>query len=208
MSDDLATALVDLEADKVFELVRSRAEAGEDPNAIVDDCRRGMATVGNLFNDGEYFLAELVLSGRIFKNVFEILKPYLASAAPREPLGTVVLATLKGDIHDLGKDILATLLEAAGFTVHNLGVDVPVETLVDKVREIRPGFVGLSVLITTVFGSMKQATDRLSEEGLRDSVKLMIGGGVTTPQLKDYLQADFQTCDAMEGVEYCVGNAA
>ncbi len=116
----------------------------------------------------------------------------------------MVLATPKGDIHDLGKDIFATLLEGQGLEVYNLGVDADPSLVVEKVREVKPDFVGFSALITTAFKSMKITTDMLEAENLRESFKLMVGGGVTNTILKDHIGADFQTIDAMEGVSYCL----
>lgn len=204
MPEGLDTALVELKREEVAATVKRRAENGEDPIQILDECRRGMTTVGDLFQKGEYFLAELMLSAEIFKGAVAILEPYLAKARPPQPLGKVVLATLQGDIHDLGKNILATLLKSQGFEVYDLGVDVTPNLVVDKVKEIRPDFVGFSALITTAFDSMKQAAAMLHEAGLREQFKLMIGGGVTTPAVKDYVEADFQTIDAIEGVAYCI----
>ena len=197
-------ALVELERDRVAEEVKSRAETGESPIQILEECRRGMTIVGDRFQKGEYFLAELMLSAEIFKGAMAILEPYLASASESEPLGKVVLATLQGDIHDMGKNILAIMLKAQGFEVHDLGVDVAPGLVVEKVRETRPDFVGFSVLITTAFDSMKQAAAMLREAGFREQFKLMIGGGVTTSVVKDYVGADFQTTDATEGVAYCI----
>ncbi|MCK4363099.1 MAG: cobalamin-dependent protein, partial [Dehalococcoidia bacterium] len=149
MSGELSMALVELERDRVAEEVKSRAETGESPIQILEECRRGMTIVGDRFQKGEYFLAELMLSAEIFKGAMAILEPYLASASESEPLGKVVLATLQGDIHDMGKNILAIMLKAQGFEVHDLGVDVAPGLVVEKVRETRPDFVGFSVLITT-----------------------------------------------------------
>jgi len=204
MSEELSMALVELKRDEAVEMVRSKIDGGEDPLQILEECRRGMTIVGDRFQKGEYFLAELMLSAEIFKGAVAILEPYLASASKSEPLGKVVLATLRGDIHDLGKNILATLLKSQGFEVHDLGVDVAPGLVVEKVRETAPDFVGFSVLITTAFESMKQAAAMLREAGLRERFKLMIGGGVTTPAVRDYVGADFQTTDATEGVAYCI----
>jgi len=206
MPSELSKNIVDLKRDQALELIRTRAASGEDPMTIIGDCRAGMMIVGERYNKGEFFLAELVLSGQIFKQAFEVLQPYLVQAGPGKDLGTVVLATLQGDIHDLGKDIVGTMLEARGFTVHNLGVNVPLLTLLDKVRAVRPNFVGLSVLMTTIFDTMKTAADQLVAEGLRDSLKVLIGGAVVTAELKDYIGADFHTTDAMAGVQYCMDN--
>ena len=207
MSEDLSSALVALKRAEVVELVKLRAGRGEDPFAILEECRHGMGVVGERFQSGDYFLAELLLSAEIFKAAAAILDPYLAKAGSREPLGTVVLATMQGDIHDLGKNIVATLLRANGFEVHDLGVDVPPSLLVEKVKQIRPDFVGISTLLTTTFGGMKEAVQLLVQAGIRNELTLLIGGGVTTPAVKEYVGADFQTTDATEGVTYCVRTA-
>jgi corrinoid protein of di/trimethylamine methyltransferase len=204
MSEELATAIVELKRDEVLDAVKKRAKNGEDPLRILEECRRGMAIVGDRFQKGDYFLAELMLAADAFKGAVKILDPYLAKARPPKPLGKVVLATLKGDIHDLGKNILITMLRANGFEVHDLGVDVPPSAVVEKVEALKPQVVGFSALITTAFLSMKEAVALLQEAGLRDSVKVMIGGGVTTAGVRDYVGADFQSTDAMEGVAYCV----
>jgi len=204
MSEELAMALVELKRDEVLDAVKSRADKGEDPLEILEECRQGMTIVGYRFQKGEYFLAELMLSAEIFKGAVAIIEPYLAKVRPPKPRGKVVLATLTGDIHDLGKNIVGTLLRAQGFDVCDLGVDVAPAMVVEKVKEVKPEFVGFSVLMTTAFAAMKQAAEMLEEAGLRDQIKLMIGGGVTTPMVKEYIGADFQTLDATEGVAYCL----
>jgi len=204
MPEEISSLIADLQRDRALEIVKKRLEEGDDPLRLLDECRGGMTIVGDRFQKGDYFLAELMLSAEIFKTAVSTLRPYLARVRPSKPLGRVILATMQGDIHDLGKNILATLLEASGFEVQDLGVDVPPERLVSNVRDTHPDFVGFSALITTTFDSMKQAVDMLSEAGLRNQIKLMVGGGVTTPMVRDYIGADFQTTDAMEGVEYCL----
>lgn len=204
MSDKLSTHIVQLKRDEVTREVEERLAGGEDPIRILDECRRGMAEVGERFQAGDYYLAELMLSAEIFKAAASILDPHLSQSSSGNHAGTVVLATLKGDIHDLGKNILATLLRAHGFEVHDLGVDIPPSLVVEKVSEIKPDFVGFSALITIAFDSMKEASALLEEAGVRDQLKLMVGGGVTTPGVRDYIGADFQTTDATEGVEYCL----
>jgi methylmalonyl-CoA mutase cobalamin-binding domain/chain len=204
MSGELSKALVELRRDEAVEIVRRRIDVGEDPLYILDECRQGMTIVGERFQKGDYFLAELMLSAEIFKAATAILEPCLAGVRPSKPQGSVVLATMKGDIHDLGKNILAIMLKAQGFEVHDLGVDVAPGLVVEKVRETAPDFVGFSALITTSFDSMKQAAEMLHEAGLRERFKLMIGGGVTTYVVKEHVGADFQTTDATEGVAYCL----
>jgi methylmalonyl-CoA mutase cobalamin-binding domain/chain len=204
MSQELAMALVELKRDEVFDSVKERVGKGDNPLQVLEECRRGMTIVGDRFQSGEFYLAEMMLAAEIFKGVVAILSPHMDKVRPPKPLARVVLATLKGDIHDLGKDIIATLLRARGFEVHDLGVDVLPAVVVDKVREVRPEFVGFSALITSAFASMKEASELLVESGLRDGFRLMVGGGVTTPAVKEYIGADFQTLDAMEGVSYCL----
>ncbi|NVM04517.1 MAG: cobalamin B12-binding domain-containing protein [Candidatus Helarchaeota archaeon] len=203
MPDELATDLADLERDKIYKAVKKRAEAGENPLQILGECRQGMKIVGDRFQAGEYFLSDMIIAAQIFDEVASILEPYLANAGPAETIGKVVLATLKGDIHDLGKNIFATLLNANGFEVHDIGVDVDPVILVNKVKEVQPDIVGFSALITSAFSSMKEAVDLLEEKGLRSQIKLIVGGGLTTPAVKEYIGADFQTTDANEGALFC-----
>lgn len=204
MSEELAMAIVELEMDKALNLVKSRSEKGESPLQILEECRQGMTFVGERFQKGEYFLAELILSAEIFKEAVGILDPYLTATDPQESRGKVIVATLAGDIHDLGKNLFAALVKARGFEVHDLGVDVAPALVVEKVKEVKPDFVGFSALITSVFDAMKEAAEMLEEAGLRQQFKLMVGGGIATEMVKDYINADFYTTDAMEGVAYCI----
>lgn len=205
---NLAEAIVALRRDDVLEEVHQRVEQGESTLDIIGECRGGMVTVGDRFASGEFFLAELVLAGEIFKAVVAELDPQVSTSVEESrKRGTVLMATPKGDIHDLGKGIVVTMFKAYGFEVHDLGVDVDPGLIVEKVRELRPQFVGLSALLTTALGPMKQAAEALLAEGLRDDCKLMIGGGVTTAFVREYVGADFQTTDVMEGVQYCLSVA-
>jgi methanogenic corrinoid protein MtbC1 len=204
MTEELGDLILNFKRDAVLETVERRLGAGEDPLRILDDCRRGMTLVGERFQQGDFFLAELVLSAEIFKEVTAVIEPRLSQAKSARTKGRVLIGTLQGDIHELGKNILITMLRVHGFEVHDLGVDVPPSAVVDKVRGFKPHVVGFSALITTAFPSMKEAVALIQEAGLRDSVKVMIGGGVTTAGVRDYVGADFQTTDAMEGVAYCL----
>ncbi len=208
MSQDLRTAIVELDRDAVPALVARRLEAGDDPLEILGDCRAAMTMVGERFQEGEYFLAELLISAELFKQAAALLDPHLAETGSDQHAGVVVLATMRGDIHDLGKNIFATLLRAHAFEVHDLGVSVEPAQLVDSVQEIQPDFVGFSSLITTSFDSTRQAIEMLEDKGLRAGLKIMLGGGVTTPGLAEHLRADFQTLDASSGVTYCLEQAA
>jgi methylmalonyl-CoA mutase cobalamin-binding domain/chain len=204
MTGDLGSAIVALRHTDVIEAIRRRIEAGEEALVLLEECRRGMAGVGERFQCGEYYLSELLLSAEIFKEAMAVLDPHLVRHGSQRVVGKVVLATMRGDIHDLGKNILATLLRAHRFEVHDLGVDVSPARLVEVVEEVQPDFVGFSALMTTAFTSMKEAAEMLGAAGRRDGVKLMVGGGVTSPAVRDYVGADFQTVDAMQGVAYCL----
>jgi dimethylamine corrinoid protein len=163
-----------------------------------------MSQVGKRFEEGEYFLSELILGAEIFKEVNGLLTPLLGSEDTGDPLATVVLATPESDIHDLGKNIFAALLRGNGFRVHDLGVDVSPAVVVDAVKEREPEFVGFSCLLTNAFEPLKATIDGLGDVALRDGLKVLIGGGVTTPDLAEYVGADFQTTDAAAGVSYCL----
>lgn len=204
MSEGLSELILTLKRDAVLEIVERRLGAGEDPLRILDDCRQSMTLVGERFQQGDFFLADLILSAEIFKEAAAVIEPRLSRAKAAQTRGRVLVGTLQGDIHDLGKNILITMLRANSFEVHDLGVDVPPSAVVEKVKALKPQVVGFSALITTAFLSMKEAVALLQEAGLRDSVKVMIGGGVTTAGVRDYVGADFQTTDAMEGVAYCL----
>ncbi len=204
MLADLSSGFIELKKDEVLASVKSRIEKGDEALMILDDAHIAMIAVGKKFQEGDIYLGEMLLAAEIFKEVLAILEPQLFLSRSPEPRGSVVLATPRGDIHDLGKNIFATLLSSQGFKVYDLGVDVDPQLVLDKVREVKPDFVGFSALITTSFASMKQLTDIFEKEALRDGFKLMVGGGVTTPILKDHIGADFQSTNAMDGVNYCL----
>ena len=205
MSSALTKNLIELEREKVLNEVKERLNQKKDPMKIFEECKQGMAIVGERFKKKEYFLAELMLSGDLFKEVMELIEPYLGEKKTEGNIkGKIILATIQGDIHNLGKDILATLLKLEGFKVYDLGVDVNPDIIVEKVKEIQPDFLGFSSLLTITFDPMKKVIDKLKEAGFRDKLKILVGGGITTSLVKDYIGADFQTIDAMEGVQYCV----
>jgi methylmalonyl-CoA mutase cobalamin-binding domain/chain len=199
----LSTALANLEEEKVRTLVEQRVNAGSEPMSIVNELRQGMDTVGERYKSKEYFLSELIISGEIFKEAMAVVEPLLKAGKKGEPLGRIVLGTVKGDIHNIGKDIVATLLTAAGFEVYDLGVDVKTNMFIDKLVRTNAPILGMSGLLTPSFQSMKQTVDALKEAGLRDKVKVIIGGGIVTEQVGKYVGADAFTSDAAEGVEIC-----
>jgi methanogenic corrinoid protein MtbC1 len=200
MAEDLVNALADLKEQEVIKIVKDRLSASEDPLKILGDARKGMEIVGNRFASSEYFIPDLVYSGEILKSVTELVKPKLTRAAESKKLGKIVFGTVAGDIHDIGKDIVVFMLEVNGFEVYDLGVDVPVQKFVDKINETGTPIVGLSGFLALAFDSMKETVDAIKKAGLRDKVKIMIGGGQITDEIKKYTGADAYGKDAMTGV--------
>jgi methylmalonyl-CoA mutase cobalamin-binding domain/chain len=203
LKGEIGKALGELRYDDVVKKVKEAIGRGRNPLAILDECRSGMDRVGELFSTGEYFLAELIMSAEIFKEVAGLLEPLLLKNQGGSSLGSAVIATPKGDIHDLGKNIVATLLKVAGFEVHDLGVDTPPEVIVDKVAETQAKVVALSALVTPTFESMKKVVDLLIERNLRDRRYVIIGGGPTTSKVRDYVGADAWSLDPNVGVHMC-----
>jgi methylmalonyl-CoA mutase cobalamin-binding domain/chain len=203
---DLKKAIEELKKDEALSEVKRRLEAGDDVAVIIDECKDGMTLVGEAFQRGDGYLAELMISGDIFKSAIEIITPYIKKGSENEKKGTVIMATLRGDIHNIGKDIVITLLEAKGFDVIDMGVDVMPEKVVEEVKNSKPNFVGFSSLLTPNFKEMKKCVDLLQEAGVRNTLKVMIGGGITTDGTREYVGADFQTIDAMQGVKFCEEN--
>jgi len=200
MAKDLVNTLADLKEQEAIKIVKDRLSAGEDPLKIMEDARKGMEIVGKRFSDSEYFIPDLVYSGEILKAVTELVKPKLTKAAESKKLGKVVFGTVAGDIHDIGKDIVVFMLDVNGFEVHDLGVDVPVQKFVDKIKETGASIVGLSGFLALAFDSMKETVEAIKAAGLRDKVKVMIGGGQMSDEIKNYTGADAYGKDAMAGV--------
>ena len=200
MAKDLVNALADLKEEEALKIVKDRLSAGEDPLKILEDAKKGMEIVGNRFATSDYFIPDLVYSGEILKEVTELVKPKLSKATESKKLGKIVFGTVAGDIHDIGKDIVVFMLDVNGFEVHDLGVDVPVQKFVDKIKETGAPIVGLSGFLTLAFDSMKQTVDAIKAAGLRDKVNVMIGGGQITEEVRKYTGADAYGKDAMAGV--------
>jgi methylmalonyl-CoA mutase cobalamin-binding domain/chain len=200
LPDKLSELLYDLQEDEVMAQVRARVEKGDDPVAIIEECRRGMEVVGKRFEEKEYFITELIMAGEIFNNVMEVLEPVLKENRAAT-LGKIVLGTVQGDIHDIGKNIVRTMLRCNGFEVYDLGVDVPPEQFVEKVREVDAPLVGLSALMTTSFNPMKETVQALAQAGLRDRVKVMIGGGPVNEMVREHVGADAVGKDVSAAIE-------
>jgi len=200
MAGNLVNALADLKEQEALKIVKDRLGAGEEPLKILDDAKKGMEIVGKRFADSQYFIPDLVYSGEILTEITELVKPKLAKAVETKRLGKVVFGTVAGDIHDIGKNIVVFMLDVNGFDVYDLGVDVPAKKFVDKIKETGAPIVGLSGFLTLSYDSMKQTVDAVKAAGLRDKVKVMIGGGQITEEIRKYTDADAYGKDAMAGV--------
>ena len=200
MAEDLVSALADLKEKEAIKIVEDRLNAGEEPLKILDDARRALEIVGKRFASGEYFIPDLLYSGDILKNITAMVKPKLSKTTEVKKLGKVVFGTVAGDIHDIGKDIVVFMLDVNGFEVYDLGVDIPAQKFVEKIKETGAGIVGLSGFLTLAFDSMKQTIQAIKDAGLRDEVKIMIGGGQIDEQVRGYAGADAYGKDAIDAV--------
>ncbi|HET6475923.1 MAG TPA: cobalamin-dependent protein [Thermoleophilia bacterium] len=212
MSNELADAILAMDEDGALKIVKDRLDAGEAPEAVLDDARSAMTTLGDRFACEEVFIPELIMGGEIMKGIAAELKPRLTADDAAEKRGTVVVGTVHGDIHDIGKDVVVMMLEVSGYDVHDLGIDVPVETFVAAVKEKSPAVVALSGLLTLAFDSMKDTVEGIAAAGLRDQVKIMIGGSPVDQQVCAYSGADGWGRDATAALafaaEWTTGGAA
>ncbi|MEE9377335.1 MAG: cobalamin-dependent protein [Candidatus Lokiarchaeia archaeon] len=202
LKDELFESVVELEEQKAYDLVKQLLEDNSDPKEIIDVLRKAVEVIGEKFNKKEYFLTELVMAGEIFQLSAKILEPALKKDAVKEKSkGVVVVGTVKGDVHDIGKNIFVTLLKSAGFEVYDLGVDIPPQDFINKVKETNADVVGYSGLLTIALKTMKETTEALKSEGLRDKVKIIIGGLPTDEMWMKEAGADAFTDNAFEGVK-------
>ncbi len=204
-NSQLARLVADLEEDTVLDLVRQRLEAGDDPLQIIEECNEGMRLVGQRYEQGEYFVAGLIMSGEIFREVVELVQPLIEQQSQGNASGRVLVGTVSGDIHDIGKNMFGMLLSCHGFEIIDLGVDVPPDIFAAKVIETKPDIVGLSGLITASFESMKETVAALRKESKKHdlSFPIIIGGGMIDDQVCQYVGADYWMPDAMAGVRLC-----
>ncbi len=197
--------VVDLDIDGVAARVREALQAGAAPLDVLNDgLSAGVRAVGERFEAGEYYLTELVLAGEVMKEGLAPLEPLLKEADLRGK-GTIVLATVKGDIHDIGKNLVGTMLRAAGFEVVDLGTDVPAARIVEAVRQHGAGVVALSVLLTPMVGQLQTVVEAFTGAGRRSQVKIVIGGACTTPRLAEEMGCDAYGPDAVAAVRICEG---
>ncbi|MCP4753090.1 MAG: cobalamin-binding protein [Proteobacteria bacterium] len=202
MGRTLAEALVEFDEEHLMLELKKRLAAGEDPLQLVRELQEGMEKTGELFDAGEYFLSDLMMSSSLFAQAMELLEPEL-SGATRDTIGKIVIGTPRGDIHEIGKNIFCVMAKGMGFEIHDLGVNVPAERFVEVVEQVKPQILGFSALLTTAFESMKEVVDLLQEKNLRDGLKIVVGGGVTTETVCEYIGADAQTTDVMDGLNLC-----
>jgi methanogenic corrinoid protein MtbC1 len=200
MANDLINLMADLKEQEALTIVRRRLDAGQDPLLILDDSRKAMEIVGKRFAENEYFIPDLLYSGEIAKEIAELVKPKLAKAKDIKRLGKVIIGTVFGDIHDIGKSIVSLMLDVSGFEVYDIGIDQAPQSFIDKIKQTGTGIVGLSGFLTFAFDSMKETVEAIKAAGLRDKVKIMIGGGQMNDDIRKYTGADAYGADAMAGV--------
>jgi 5-methyltetrahydrofolate--homocysteine methyltransferase len=203
MNDKLVSLMSDLMEDETMALVKDLIKQGTDPMSILDDARRAMEVVGKRFEKCEYFIPDLMMAGEILKGISDIVKPLITGGQAAAKKGKVLIGTVAGDIHDIGKDIVTFMLDVSGYDVLDIGIDVPVPTFVQKVKEFSPAVVGLSGFLTLAFDSMKKTVEALDEAGLRKNIKIMIGGGQMDDEIKKYVKADAYGKDAVAAVSLC-----
>jgi methanogenic corrinoid protein MtbC1 len=202
---NLPQLVADLNEEAVLEIVQQRIEDGGDLLQIINECNQGMREVGSRYERGEYFIAGLIMSGEIFRQVVEMVQPLLVEQMSGESSGKILVGTVSGDIHDLGKNMFGLLLSCHGFDVIDLGVDVPPAEFAASVVEYKPDMVGLSGLITASFETMKETIDLLHDEYQKHgfSIPILIGGGFINDQIHQYVGSDYWVPDAMAGVRLC-----
>ena len=202
---ELIRHVADLNELEALALVRSRLEQEVDPLTIVEDCQEGLRQVGERYERQEYFLSGLIMAGEIFREAMEILTPVIGVRFSGSDSGVILLGTVEGDIHDIGKNNLSLLLTSYGFTVHDLGVDVPPGEFLTRALQVRPDIIGLSGLLTSSYDSMRETVSllRTSTDPKIGSVPIVIGGNQLNEEVRQYVGADAWVTDAMTGVRLC-----
>jgi 5-methyltetrahydrofolate--homocysteine methyltransferase len=198
--------LADMYEDEAIELSNKMLlEDKKDPMRVLDLCRAAMDIVGQRFEEGEYFLPELVLAGEMLDNIGAVAKPLIKQTedGEQQKLGKVLIGTVHGDLHDIGKNIVSFMLDINGFEVKDIGIDVPVQTFIDEINDFQPDVVGLSGFLTLAFDSMKETIEAFDQAGMRDKFKIMIGGGQIDETVRSYTGADAFGVNAVEAVNLC-----
>ena len=197
---ELYQSVLEGQRDVVQEKVEQALSSGENPADVLNAMVTAMGEVGRLFEEGEYFVPEMLIAARAMKTGMDILKPQLVDA-DIQPAGTIIAGTVKGDLHDIGKNLVCMMLEGAGFHVIDLGTDVPAETFISAVKEHQPDFVAMSALLTTTMPNMQTTIEAMKEAGVRDQVKVMIGGAPITDAYAEKIGADGYAADASRAVK-------
>ncbi|MDI6830269.1 MAG: cobalamin-dependent protein [Actinomycetota bacterium] len=203
--EELVRSILGMEEERSLALVAEMLEGGADPMEILALCRKAMEKVGEGFEKGELFLPDLIMSGEILSGISDLIKPRIKDDRGPERLGKVLMGTVEGDIHDIGKNIVVFMLDVNGFEVIDLGVDVPPSMFVEKIAELKPDVVGLSCLLTLAYEAMKRTVAAVEEAGLRSDVKIMVGGGTVDDQVREYVGADAYGADAVAAVSLAKG---
>lgn len=199
----LSDSIVNLDIDGVKKAAEEALAAGVPAyRAVIDGMAKGMEVVGQKYEDGEYFLAELIMAGETMKEGMSVLEPHL-KAGDIETAGKIVIGTVRGDLHDIGKNVVVTLLRAANYDVVDLGVDISAEQFVEAAKEHNPDIVAMSALLTTTMIEMENVVESLVKAGLRDRFKIIIGGAPITSEYAEKIGADAAARDAVEGVRTC-----
>lgn len=198
LTDKLASAIAELEDEQVLSIVKERLDSGVSPLEIVGNLQEGMAEVGNRFEEGKYFLSELIMAGEIMKEAMEELEPHLRGK-DQDYKGNIVIGTVKGDVHDLGKNIVVMLLQGAGYNVIDLGVDVPAEKFIEAIKESKAPLVGMSVMLTACQDGMKDIISQIRAAGL--DTKIIIGGNYVDERVKEHVGADYYGTTAGDAVK-------
>lgn len=207
-SKALIEFIAEMKEEEAIALAGEMLASGYDPLTLLDHCREAMEIVGKRFEAGEYFLPELMLAGEMLTQIGNEAKPLIKDSetgTAGSSKGTVIIATVHGDLHDIGKNIVTFMLDINGYTVVDLGIDVPADTIVDSIKEHKPAVVGLSGFLTLAFDSMKETIEAIEAAGLRDGIKIMIGGGQVDDNVKNYTGADAFGLNAMDAVSLCGG---
>ena len=205
---DLVKAVADMMEDEAMDLTKKYVEQGVPALQIIDAYKEALAIIGKRFEQCTYFVPELILAGEMMKAASEIIKPMMKSGqgdSETQKIGRFLLGTVAGDIHDIGKDMVHMLMDINGFEVKDLGVDVPAQRFWDEYKDFQPDIIGMSGLLTLAFESMKEVADGLKEMGVRDKVKVIIGGGQMDEHACKYIGADAFVTDAVAGVNISKG---
>ena len=203
MTESLVQALVEMKEAEALQKARQFLDEGVAPLKILESCSRAMEIVGQRFEKGVYFLPHLMMAGEMLKQISSMITPLIQDQKSDAKGGRVLIGTVEGDIHDIGKNIVIFLLEANGFDVRDIGINQKPVKFVEAIQNFQPQVVGMSGLLTLAFDSMKKTVQAIEEAGLRKKVQIMIGGGVVTEKIKDYTGADAYAPDAMAGVRLC-----